>query len=112
MIPARGEVWLAELDPTRGREQAGRRPVLVVSADAYNRGPAGLIVALAVTSTQRNVPIHVRVHAPEGGLRVDSTVLCDQIRSLARERFVHRLGPVTDETMEAVEDRLRGLLRL
>jgi mRNA interferase MazF len=83
-----------------------------MSADAYNAGPAGLIIGLPVTSTLRNIPIHVRVRPPEGGLRVESTVLCDQIRALARERFVHRLGRILDPTMAAVEDRLRGLLRL
>jgi len=42
--PGRGEVWLADLDPTRGHEQAGRRPVLVVSDDIFNRGPADLVI--------------------------------------------------------------------
>lgn len=112
MPPARGEIWLAELDPTRGREQAGRRPVLVASDDRYNRGRTGVIVALPVTLTLRSVPIHVRIDPPDGGLRVASTILCDQVRSLARERFVHRLGRVTDPTMDAVEERLRDLFRL
>jgi len=109
--PARGDVWLAHLDPTLGREQAGRRPVLVVSANAYNRGTSELIIALPVTSTLRSIPIHVRVRPPEGGLRVESTVLCDQIRALASRRFVHRLGRVTAGTMDAIEERLRELLQ-
>jgi len=111
-MPARGEIWLAELDPTRGREQAGRRPVLVTSDDIYNRGPTDLIVSLPITSTLRNVPIYVRIRPPEGGLRTESMVLCDQIRSLARERFIHRLGRVTDGTMGSIETSLRALLRL
>ena len=49
--PARGEVWLADLNPVRGHEQAGRRPVLVVSEDLFNQGPAGLAVVLPLTST-------------------------------------------------------------
>ena len=52
--PGRGEVWLADLYPTRGHEQAGRRPVLVVSEDLFNRGPAGLVIVLPTTSTVRN----------------------------------------------------------
>lgn len=86
--------------------------MLVVSVDAYNRGPAGLIVALPVTSTLRDIPIHVPVQPPEGGLRVESTILCDQIRALTRERFVHRLGRITETPLDRVDDRLRGLLRL
>ena len=71
-----------------------------------------MVVGLPVTSRMSNVPIHVRVQPPEGGLRIESTILCDQIRSLAQERFVHPLGRVTADTMDAVEHRLRGLLQL
>jgi mRNA interferase MazF len=110
--PARGEIWLADLDPTRGREQAGRRPVLVVSDDVYNRGPAGLVVVLPITSTLRSVALHIRLQPPEGGLKVASRVLCDAIRSVSTERLQRRWGIVSGGTMEAVEERLRTLLRL
>lgn len=86
--------------------------MLVASDDRYNRGRTGLIVVLPVTSTIRNVPLHIRIDPPDGGLRVASTILCDQVRSLARERFVHRLGRVTDPTMNLVEERLRDLFHL
>ena len=66
--PGRGEVWLTDLNPTRGHEQAGRRPVLVVSDDLFNRGPAGLVIVLPMTSTLRGVPSHVPIDPPEGGL--------------------------------------------
>jgi len=110
--PARGEVWLADLDPTRGHEQAGRRPVLVASDDVYNRGPAGLVVVLPITSTRRNVALHVRLQPPEGGLKVESSILCDAIRSVSTERLQRRWGAVSGGTMDAVEERLRALLRL
>jgi mRNA interferase MazF len=42
--PRRGEIWLADLRPTHGREQAGRRPVLVLSVDSFNSGPADLVI--------------------------------------------------------------------
>ena len=110
--PVRGEIWLADLNPTRGHEQAGRRPVLVISEDVYNRGPAGLVIVLPLTSTWRGVPSHVPIPAPEGGLKTDSTVLCDAIRSISTERLVSHFGVVRRQTMEAIEDRLRMLLRL
>lgn len=110
--PARGDVWLAELNPTRGHEQAGRRPVLVVSEDLFNQGPAGLVIVLPVTSTVRKIPSHVRVAPPEGGLRDRSAVLCEAVRSISRERLVARWGAVSARTMAEVEDRLRILLRL
>ena len=110
--PARGEVWLADLNPTRGHEQAGRRPVLVVSEDIFNRGPAGLAIVLPMTSTLRDIPSHVPVAPPEGGLKTRSAILCEAVRSVSIERLVVRWGAVEKRTMTAVEDRLRILLRL
>jgi mRNA interferase MazF len=110
--PVRGEVWLADLSPTRGHEQAGRRPVLVVSEDLFNRGPAGLVIVLPMTSTVRDVPSHVPVAPPEGGVKNRSAILCDAIRSVAVERLIARWGATSRRTMAQVEDRLRILLRL
>jgi mRNA interferase MazF len=110
--PTRGEVWLTDLNPTRGHEQAGRRPVLVVSEDLFNRGPAGLVIVLPMTSTLRNVPSHVPVDPPEGGVKHRTAVLCEAVRSISSERLVVRWGAVDRPTMTAVEDRLRILLRL
>ncbi len=111
-VPARGEVWLADLSPTRGHEQAGRRPVLVVSEDLFNRGAAGLVIVLPMTSTIRKVPSHVPVSPPEAGVKNQTAILCEAVRSVSVERLVVRWGAVQRQTMAAVEDRLRILLRL
>jgi mRNA interferase MazF len=111
-VPARGEVWLADLNPTRGHEQAGRRPVLVVSEDLLNRGPAGLAIVLPMTSTVRPIPSHVVVAPPEGGLKTRSAVLCEAIRSLSSDRLIQRWGVVAAPTLARIEDCLRILLRL
>jgi mRNA interferase MazF len=110
--PARGEVWLADLDPTRGHEQAGRRPVLVVSEDPFNRSRAGLVVVLPITSTLRTIPFRVRLPPPEGGLKVESDVLCEAVRSVSKERLQVRFGSIRPESMALVEDHLRILLGL
>ena len=111
--PARGEIWLADLNPTRGHEQAGRRPVLVVSADAYNRGPSGLVFVLPLTRTNRRIPIHVAIRPPEGGVRDISYVLTDGIRSISRERLGESAwGRVLPETMRQVTDILQVLMEL
>jgi mRNA interferase MazF len=110
--PLRGEVWLADLDPTRGHEQAGKRPVLVVSEDLFNRGPAGLVIVLPITSTVRPIPTHVPIDPPEGGLKVKSAILCDAVRSISKDRFVVCWGSVQGTTLAAVSDRLRILMRL
>ncbi|NKE70196.1 type II toxin-antitoxin system PemK/MazF family toxin [Nitrospiraceae bacterium HYJII51-Mn-bac16s-1-B09] len=110
--PARGDVWLADLNPTRGHEQAGQRPVLIVSEDLFNQGPAGLVIVLPITSTHRGIPAHVPVSPPEGGLKNASVILCDSIRSISKGRLSRRLGRVSGAVMEEVEDRIRILMAL
>jgi len=110
--PHRGEIWLADLRPTRGREQTGRRPVLVLSVDFFNAGPAELVVVLPLTSTKRDIPLHVNVRKGDGGTRNDSVVLCEAIRSVSKDRLTSRWGMLSQEVMTEVEDRLRILLDL
>jgi mRNA interferase MazF len=110
--PARGEIWLVDLNPTRGHEQAGQRPGLIVSVDLFNQGPAGLVVVLPVTTKVKGVPFHVEVEPPEGGLKERSFIKCEDMRSVAKERLSHRWGMVSAATLAAVEDRLRILLGL
>ncbi|OGF57353.1 MAG: growth inhibitor PemK [Candidatus Fraserbacteria bacterium RBG_16_55_9] len=110
--PSRGEVWLVDLNPTRGHEQAGVRPALVVSVDLFNHGPAGLVVILSITTRAKGIPFHVEIKPPDGGLKTRSFIKCEDVRSVAKERLSQRLGEVTGATMEAVEDRLRILLNL
>jgi mRNA interferase MazF len=110
--PRRGEVWLAELNPTRGREQAGKRPVLVVSQDIFNGGPAQLVMMIPLTTTARNIPLHVEIKPLGGGLKRKSFAMCENLRSISRERMSKRLGSIDHATMREVEDRLRVLLDL
>ena len=109
---ARGEIWLADLNPVRGHEQAGRRPVLVVSVDPFNQSRAELVVVIPITSTLRPIPFHVVVQPPEGGLTNPSALLCEAVRSISKDRLVTRWGTVSPASMSQVEDRLRILLRL
>ncbi|HHY98537.1 MAG TPA: type II toxin-antitoxin system PemK/MazF family toxin [Firmicutes bacterium] len=110
--PSRGDIWLVDLDPARGHEQAGKRPGLVVSVDPFNYGPAELVVVLPITTRKKDIPFHVEVNPPEGGLKEKSFVKCEDIRSMAKERLTARLGAVSPSTMAAVEYRLRILLGL
>ncbi|HEY2867658.1 MAG TPA: type II toxin-antitoxin system PemK/MazF family toxin [Pyrinomonadaceae bacterium] len=109
---SRGEVWFVALDPTKGREQAGMRPALIISVDVFNHGPAELVVAVPVTSKPKGIPLHVRIDPPEGGLSVASYVKCEDIRSISTSRLVRRLGNVSLQTIESVEDKLKILLGL
>jgi mRNA interferase MazF len=111
-LPARGEIWDVDLQGPRGLEQRGRRPALVVSADRFNHGPAGLVIVLPLTSRDKGIPLHVAVTPPEGGVRVPSFVKPEDVRSVSRERLARRRGRVAGGTMRAVETSLRVLFEL
>jgi mRNA interferase MazF len=110
--PSRGDVWTVSLDPAKGREHQGRRPALVLSVDPFNHGPADLIVVVPITSKAKGIPFHVRVTPPEGGLKQESYIKCEDVRSISKERLLQQLGAVTPQTMKHVEDRVRILLGL
>jgi mRNA interferase MazF len=110
--PHRGEIWWVDLNPTRGREPFGRRPALIVSVDLFNLGPAELIVVLPVTSKEKGIAFHVPIEISEVGLNKQSFIKCEDIRSISKDRLYKRLGMVSQNTMAAVEDRLRILLNL
>lgn len=108
--PARGEVWYVNLDPTKGHEQAGTRPALIVSVDTFNNGPAGLVVVLPITSQGKGIPLHVEIKPPEGGLTMRSFIKCEELRCISTERLSKRLGTISERTLEAVEDRIKIVL--
>ncbi len=110
--PLRGEIWLVDLNPTRGREPFGRRPALIVSVDLFNRGPAGLVVTLPITSKEKGIPFHLKIEAHESGLSKKSFIQCEDIRSIAKERILKRVGQISPGTLTAVADCLRILLNL
>jgi mRNA interferase MazF len=110
--PSRAEVWLVDLGQNPGHEQGKTRPALVVSVDRFNHGSAGLVVVVPITTTIRNIPMHVEVYPSEGGLKYHSCIQCDQPRCISRVRFVRRLCVLDDDTMEQVEDILRILMGL
>ena len=109
---ARGEVWLANLNPVKGHEQAGKRPCLVISVDLFNQGASGLVVVLPITSKEKGIPFHVELNPPEGGLRVKSFIKCEDVRSISIERLEDLWGVVSPEILITVEDRLRILMGL
>lgn len=111
----RGEIYFVDLNPTKGREQAGSRPVLVISSDRLNKLP--LVVTVVVGTKGENIPdnypTNVRVSAAETGLPLDTVFLCFQIRSIDRNRFSEKpAGSVSDDSLEKVEDAIRYCLEL
>lgn len=110
--PNYGEVWFADLDPAVRHEQAGERPVLILSITSFNQSPAGLVVILPMTTKIRGIPWHVPVSPPEGGLTRPSVILCEQPRAISQQRLQSRMGLTSATTMLAVRDRLRILMNL
>ena len=81
--PSRGEIWTVDLDPTRGHEQAGQRPALIITDDALNNSTSGIVTILPVTTTRRGIPAHVEIAPPDGGIQRPSVVMVDQKASRA-----------------------------
>lgn len=108
--PSRGQIWFVNLDPIVGHEQAKKRPCLILSSDLFNHGPAELFIVIPLTSKKRNIPFHVAVYPPAGGLLVTSFIMCEQVRSVSLHRLSNYLGDVGDNTMHAVEYTLKMLL--
>jgi mRNA interferase MazF len=100
----RGDIWLADLNPTRGSEQAGMRPVLVFQNDMINPFTRTILAIPFTTNLMRaRLPSCVRVPEGEGGLSSESVALCHQMRVLDKTRLERRLGSLTPQTMSDVE---------
>jgi mRNA interferase MazF len=104
----RGEVYDARLDPTEGSEQAGIRPVVIVSRDAINAASPVLLVVPCTTyqAGRRLYPSQVLLHAPDGGLDVDSIALGEQVRALATSRLGRRRGQLSSAALTQLDRAL------
>ena len=109
LSPLRGEVWFVNLDPPHQLEQAGARPCLILSHSDYNKGRAGRVIIIPFTKNSRQ-PFTVAVKPPEGGLKMESYLLCDQLRAINKDRLSHKLGNVSAQTLQAVEQLVKDLL--
>jgi mRNA interferase MazF len=100
----RGEIYLADLNPIRGAEQAGRRPVLVFQNNLVSHFTRTVICIPLTTNLRRaQLPSCLLVPSGEGGLPQDSVVLCHQMRVLDQSRLLARLGQVSDSILTDVE---------
>ena len=96
-------------NPSRGSEQAGMRPAVVVQTDAANRNPNYPNVVVAAISTKgRDLPFHVSIlPSAEHGLKLRSWCKCEQILTISRERLETKLGRLLEDELEDVEQGLR-----
>ncbi len=112
MSARRGEVWLLDFGEPVGREQSGRRPAVVISADSLNESRAGIVVVIPLTTTYRGLPSHVEIDRGDSGLDEVSYAKCEDVKSVFEQRLIGRLGVVGDEVMSRLARVLRFLLDL
>lgn len=105
----RGDIRWADLNPVRGHEQAGERPVLILSQDVFNER-SGTVIAVALTSQEPRAgfPLTLELHA--AGLPKRSWVKIGQIRTLSTERIGRRLARVADEELARVVEGLNEIV--
>src|SRR3990170_8473440 len=105
----RGDIRWADLNPTRGREQVGQRPVLILSHDIFNER-SGTVIAVAVTSQLQRAGFPLTLELQSRGLPKQSWVKISQIRTLAVQRIGKRVGRASPEEIEQVVDGLNEII--
>jgi mRNA interferase MazF len=110
----RGEVYDVRLDPTEGSEQAGTRPVIIVSRDAINTSSPAVIGVPCTTyhPGDKIYPSQILIHAPDGGLDHDSIALGEQLRVLSKTRFGRQRGVLAAQTLAQLDRALLIALAL
>ena len=104
----RGEIWWADLNPVRGREQAGLRPVLILSNDLFNR-KSETVIAMAITSQPQKAGFPLSFALPDGLLPRPSWVKISQIRTISVDRLGKKIAAIESESLTQLVD---GLLEL
>jgi mRNA interferase MazF len=109
--PQQGEVYWTDPEPARGSEQAKARPFAIVSVDQLNSSRLGLSLAVPLTRSDFDSPLHLRIPAGEAGLKEASFAMPEQLRAISHERLSRRLGSLRPKTLEELLKRCRVLLR-
>lgn len=105
---ARGEVYLVKFDPTVGSEIKKTRPAIIIQNDTANRfSPVTIVAAISSKFDDKLYPTEVLIHAGEAGLKQDSVVVLDQIRTIDKMRIVKKLGKVSAFTLKRADTALK-----
>ena len=105
----RGGIYWADLDPTRGREQAGSRPVLVLSHDVFNER-SGTVIAVALTSRPQRAGFPLTLELPDLGLPKRSWVKISQVRTLSVDRIGKQVAIVPESILRRIVEGLVDLI--
>lgn len=111
--PEQGDIWLFDPDPAKGNEIKKMRPALIISCNELNEGASGLVIIIPITSKDKQIFSHIRIDPPEGGLSAPSFAVCEQIRSVSKERLIKKLGKIKDRaTLQAIHSWITDLIWL
>jgi mRNA interferase MazF len=110
VTPRRSEIWLVDFGDPVGREQSGRRPAVIVSADALNESRAGVLLVVPITTARRGLPSHIEIDPGSSGLDHVSYAKCEDIKSISEQRLIARLGLAGDAVIFQIVRTLRFLL--
>ncbi len=112
--PVRGDVFSARLDPTEGSEQAGTRPVVILSRDSINaNSPVVVVVPITdAANVKRLYPSHARLPKGAGGLKMDSVAKAEQIRAIQVSRFAGYYGRLDRDLLGRIEEAIKITLAL
>ncbi len=106
----RGDIVWADLNPVRGHEQAGQRPVVVLSHDVFNER-AGTVIAMAITSQEQRAGFPLTLELPEeAGMTKRAWVKISQVRTLSTERLGRRIGRAGPEILELLIEGLNEII--
>lgn len=101
----RGEIWLTNLDPTKGSEQAGTRPSIIFQDSTLSQFTSTIITIPLTTNLRRaELPTCLKIAKGQGGLNQDSVALCHQIRVLDKTRLIKKLGQLELEIIVKLEN--------
>jgi len=109
----RGDIFLANLEPAKGSEQGGIRPVLIIQNDISNKhSPVTIISAITSKIFEKEYPTNIFISKDESGLNRDSTIMLNQIRTIDNSRLIKKIGFIDHFTMSKVNFALKISLDL
>jgi mRNA interferase MazF len=113
VIIKKGDVFLVNLEPVRGREQGGIRPVLIIQNDVSNKhSPVTIIAAITSRIYSKEFPTNISVPKKDSGLNKDSTIMLNQLRTIDNSRIIKKIGSLNSYLMNRVDMALKISLGL
>ena len=101
---SRGDIYFAELNPVQGSEQGGLRPVLIIQNDIGNTySPTTICLPITSQINKARLPTHVELSALESGLRRDSVILAEQLRTIDKSRLRQKVAELKIPTMKRID---------